>query len=661
MKKIGSILWSRFFSDDKEFRVRLYNVLAMAGSVISPIMAIMTLLTVGLCTSFFVNTLLTLLSGFLLWFSDKTGRYQFCYMVTIVAIFIVMFPVLFFNGGGYHGGMPAFFIFAVVFTVFMIEGIRMVLLTLAELILYTGLILTAYSHPEMIVFFESEKAVMQDIILGFLSVSAALGITMYIQFLMFRRQQLKTEEANQAKSTFLANMSHEIRTPINVMLGMNEMIFREARTEKLREYSGEIANSGKMLLELINGILDVSKIEAGKQRIQPENYPLGVLLGELEAMGQERCRQKGLLFFLDTERELPAYLSGDRIHIKQILVNFIENAVKYTNEGSVTLKVSGYKEETRSTSKATWVLQFSVIDTGIGISEEAQKTLFDAFTRVELPKHRNIEGTGLGLFIARNLTEMLDGQIKVDSKVGKGSCFQLELNQDTYKDGLLKDWKKGTKEAESASRERFTAPEAHILVVDDNKDNLKVICYLLERTQIQIDTVLSGKECLLAVKQKEYHCIFMDYMMPDLDGIDVLMELKKLPDFHTPVVVLTADAIIGTKERLLNAGFNGYLTKPIEWHELEKTLAHFLPAELIHYFYDENVQDLWNPEEKRKWEQILLPYDIYLEDGAVAANNNARQYCFMAELFLQYGTEVERNLAQMEKAKDLEAMERFFH
>ena len=403
MKKAIKMLIQTFFRKDQELRVKLFHVLAMAGTVICILMAIQSFAVGAGVSSVLINVGASILSASLLLYSAKSGNYQFCYMITIILIFFVLFSALFFSGGGYRSGMPFFFLFAIVYTVYMLEGIRMILVTAVEMIYYSGLILYAWIRPEMIRSLESERAMVFDIITGLLTVGVALGITMYLQFRMYQIQQKELEQAreeaeaaNREKSRFLAYMSHEIRTPLNAVVGANEMIARETEKESIRRYSSQIMRSSFWLLDLISELLEMSKIESGKLEIVMQSYDSRLLLKQLEESGREQAEKKGLQFSMEIEEPIPKVLIGDRLHIRQAVSNFINNAVKYTDQGSVCLRISA---EAQNDSDEI-LLKLSVADTGIGISKEDQKNLFKAFSRVNTESHRYVAGTGLGLAIA---------------------------------------------------------------------------------------------------------------------------------------------------------------------------------------------------------------------------------------------------------------------
>ena len=391
------------------------------------------------------------------------------------------------------------------------------------------------------------------------------------------------QQANRAKSDFLANMSHEIRTPINAVLGMDEMILRESTDSKILEYASDIKQAGSMLLSLINDILDFSKIESGKMDIIPVDYDLGILLSDTIDMIHSRAEEKKLQLELKIESNTPAHLHGDEVRLRQIITNILTNAVKYTPEGKVILTVSGKKVSTEAVQ-----LYVSVKDTGIGIKEEDIGRLFDSFQRVDESRNRNIEGTGLGLSITMRLLNLMGSRLEVESTYGEGSDFYFYLEQKQLDDEVLgEDIQKYCEKVRgeiSVSTEQFYAPDAKILVVDDNEMNLKVFSGLLKNHGMQIDTAMSGKECLARIEKNAYHMIFMDHLMPEMDGVETLRQIRELKTNRSKdavIIILTANAVSGAREMFLEEGFADYLSKPIIAVNLEKMIQKYLPEELL--------------------------------------------------------------------------------
>lgn len=393
-----------------------------------------------------------------------------------------------------------------------------------------------------------------------------------------KRSQQEAEAANMAKSSFLANMSHEIRTPINAILGMNEMILREEKDPAIRGYAGNIQASGNSLLSIVSDVLDISKIESGKLEIIPVDYEVNSLISDCCNLAAGRAKAKELELLVECADNVPMKLCGDETHIRQIIVNLLTNAVKYTEKGTVKLIVSG-----RFTDGG-FVLKVDVSDTGIGIAEENLPQLFTQFQRFDLQRNRNIEGTGLGLSIVKRLCDLMSGTITARSVLGSGSTFTVELPQkvvdSTPCGGVNLNYSAG---AEHEYHHSFEAPEAKILAVDDLPVNLLVIANLLKETRIKIDTAGSGRECLDKCSQQKYDLILMDHMMPEMDGVLTFEKLhgdKSSPNFETPVIMLTANALAGMREQYMDVGFADYVSKPVRGAKLEEAIRRNLPESL---------------------------------------------------------------------------------
>lgn len=433
--------------------------------------------------------------------------------------------------------------------------------------------------------FEIAITYMIDVAVNGICLCIGLVVLLFSAGLKSIRDLLNSEKekqiaiaTSQSKAKFLANMSHEIRTPINTVIGMNEMILRENKDETIAEYATNIKNASQMLLGLINDVLDFSKIEAGKLQIINGDYLLGNMLNDVIQWSRERVEQKGLEFKLDIDESLPAVLRGDEIRNKQILNNLLSNAIKYTDKGNVKLSVKG------SYNVKGFSLLISVADTGKGIRKEDLAQLFDSFKRLELAKNRYIEGTGLGLNITQQLVNAMNGTIEVQSIYGEGSCFTVEIPQEIVKDTVMgKLDEKQHVAAETQQKSIFCAPDAKVLVVDDNKMNLKVVEALLKQSEIQMDFASGGNECFSMTKEKKYDIILMDHMMPEPDGVQTLHMIRDdiaNPNQKTPIIVLTANAIEGMREQYLAEGFDNFLSKPIILEELERMLSEHLIGDL---------------------------------------------------------------------------------
>ncbi len=386
------------------------------------------------------------------------------------------------------------------------------------------------------------------------------------------------EEANRAKSQFLARMSHEIRTPINAVVGMNEMILRESNEENIRKYATDVKDSSVVLLNIIDEILDSSKIESGKMELVLGQYDVGSLLNDIYNMTAVKAKEKDLELEFDIDPKIPGTYLGDDKRIRQILLNLLSNAVKYTEKGKVTLKLTGRIED------GTAFLCYCVKDTGIGIKEEDIDKIYDAFERFDVSRNRHVEGTGLGMNIAQSLLKLMGSELYIQSEYEKGTEFSFEIEQQIVSEEPLGDFKERLAKANSEQIQRngYTAPQARVLVVDDNRINLKVFKALLKETQMQITEAESGRACLKLLEEQEYDLIFLDHMMPEMDGIETFHEMKKRKLCEdVPVIMLTANALVGDREKYLAEGFDDFLTKPIIPEKLDRVMMQHLPEEKV--------------------------------------------------------------------------------
>jgi len=413
----------------------------------------------------------------------------------------------------------------------------------------------------------------------------------------------RAETANNAKSAFLANMSHEIRTPINAILGMNEMILRESKEIQIMEYANSIHSAGNSLLYLVNDVLDISKIESGKLEIVETVYETSSFIHDCCNMIAERAAKKGLAFVINCNPNLPAQLKGDEVRLRQIATNLLSNAAKYTEQGSITLSVDSCQE------KDTFYIILTVKDTGIGIKEEDINSLFSQFERFDMEKNRNIQGTGLGLAITKQLTMLMNGRIGVQSVYGSGSAFTVTVPQQVIDATPMGDFQKryrDTSRENAKYQQRFEAPNARILAVDDVEVNLKVIENLLKKTKILVDTAQNGRQCIAMAEKTKYDIIFMDHMMPEMSGVETYEKIKESKtslNKDTPVIMLTANAISGVREEYLQYGFADYLSKPILGDKLENMILKYLPKEKVQ-------MNLSEEEDKKKEDNQALPKNI---------------------------------------------------
>ena len=431
-----------------------------------------------------------------------------------------------------------------------------------------------------------------DVLLNVFTISLGITIVLFSletpEYHLLKETMVELEDAkeeaqkeNASKSQFLANMSHEIRTPINAILGMNEMILRESEENSIQEYAQNIQSASEDLLSIVNEILDFSKVASGKMELVPVEYDVAALIRDCSTIVETRAAGKDLRLEVSCDESTPSKLCGDATRIRQIISNLLTNAVKYTPSGTITFRIRWARD------KEGIKLIASVEDTGIGISEENQKRLFDTFERFDMEKNRNIEGTGLGLSITKQLVDLMKGEIGVYSELGKGSLFYVEIPQKVVSmEPIGKLNQEVNVEQTKVDKEKYHAPKAKILVVDDVRMNVRVIQSLLKRTKIQIDTATSGKECLALAAENTYDLILLDHMMPEMDGVETFQKLREDTtglNYATPVIALTANAIAGAKEEYKKLGFDDYLSKPMKGEELEEMIQTYLPKDKIIY------------------------------------------------------------------------------
>ena len=609
MKKMIQRYYEKFLNNELPIRKVLFNLIlftGIAGGAFSLLLSMFARLPIGQITV--VATAEVILIG-CFYIANFKGMMRLASVIICLGITVVLFPIMFFSGGGAYSGMPFWFVMGTLFTFLLIEGKLFYILLLFGTTVHTACFLLAYYHPELVIDIDTKAGTYLDIWQCMMVLSFAIGIIIKFQVRIYNKaielnqrqnEQLeyskkeaerakeKALSANQAKSNFLANMSHEIRTPINAVLGMDEMILRECTDENICEYARNIQIAGGQLLSLINQILDFSKIESGKMYILKVQYELSSLIQDSYSMVEERARKKNLEFKVICDENIPRTLLGDEVRMRQIIVNLLTNAIKYTEKGCVTLNVQGkWKNEEEI------LLTISVKDTGTGLLEENRKQLFQSFQRLNEEKNYNIEGTGLGLAVVKQLLELMEGEIRVYSIYGEGSEFVIKVAQKAVDKTPVGNFAKRYEQIHPKNtlyHPEFTAPGAQILIVDDVPMNITVAKNMLKSLKVQVDTASSGQKCLNLIREKRYHLIFMDHMMPEMDGIEVfhkMNEMQESKNHGVPVIMLTANAISGMKGEYLSEGFQDYLSKPMRGRDLEQMIKKYLPRELIHDFHRE--------------------------------------------------------------------------
>lgn len=601
MKKPGFItfLHELIMSDELDVKHKLQNmllVISILGSAISIIVEFFN-------SDGFMNKLLSMICLLSLtaafYVSAVLKKKTAGTMIVFIAVNIIIFPLMFFFNGGVYSGMPTWLTFGLIYPWLVCEGTMCVVIFAINSFATIVCFCVQYWFPDRFTLpnkIDLTKWIIIDSVQVIILVATILGIAIKYQVYIYNKQQKKmleqenklrdamklADKSNAAKSDFLVRMSHEIRTPINAVLGMDEMILRESNDETILGYATNIQSAGQLLLAVINDVLDFSRIESGKLELIPAEYSIQQMMNDCYNMIVMRAEKKNLLLEVHNNPNMPSRLIGDEIRVRQMIINLLTNAVKYTSAGKITMTL-----DFQRTSEKSIILKVSVRDTGMGISPENQQELFSDFNRFDETNTRNIEGTGLGLSITKRLVEKMGGTIGVESTVGVGSNFWFEIPQEIALDtstGYFSANRANSSEINRDYHEKFQAPAARILVVDDVKLNIDVLKGLLKSTRVRVDAAYSGIECLGLVQKNSYDLIFMDHVMPEMDGIQTFQYMKKLvdcPNHNVPVIALTANAMAGAKEEYTALGFSDYLAKPVQSDKLEQLLMEYLPADLI--------------------------------------------------------------------------------
>lgn len=574
-------------------------------------------LMIGSMLLLFVVTLASLIMAVKYRLLDIAGI-----MVAIVMLAVV-FPNTFLLNGGVYGGASIWLSVNLIYTFLMFDGklmyVFIALDVIADLICYY----VAYTYPEIIKHLPDERAIMFDSLFSVIAMGISVGImikynirTYSEKHQLVEKQKKEIEQISDSRINFFASMSHEIRSPINTIIGLNEMIIRESKEEDTLSYAKNVKKAGKMLLSLVNDILDVSQMETQKMTIVKNVYETAELFEEIIDVVSVRIQEKNLDFLINIDSNIPRQLHGDKKRIQQVLLNLLTNAIKYTEAGSVTFDVS-----MESLDEDEIILKMSVRDTGIGIKKEDIDNLFNIFRRVDQKRTHKIEGSGLGLNITKQLVDLMKGTISVDSIYKKGSVFTVSLPQGVIDEApmgdIIREMQAVTPE-DAKYQQLFEAPEAKILVVDDVQTNCMVIKKLLEKTKVQIDCVNSGTDCLELTKKNSYNIILMDHLMPDMDGIETLVEVRR--QFNglckdAIIIALSANNGSQMEEFYLNQGFDTFLEKPIDGLTLERCLLSYLADDLIEYRNTALSEELSNVHRttSRRKKRVLITTDCVAE------------------------------------------------
>ncbi len=561
---------------------------------------------------------------------NKTSASSIIVSVILVCGFL---PVTFFTSGGIFGGTPIWCIFVTIYIEMILVGkLRLVFFALEALVVCIcwGI---QYFYPEIIIP-HSDVAALNDSLGSLLIVSIITSVLINFQAALYKRenkqvleQKKQIEELNESQNRFFSTMSHEIRTPINTIIGFNEMILRENVSAEINEDADNIKAASSMLLHLINDILDVSKLESGKMNLDVRAYSMGEMLSDIVGMFWLMAQEKDLDFKVDIAGDVPSQLMGDDIRIQQILINIINNAIKYTHEGSVVLSVAVSNQREKDID-----VVFTVSDTGIGIRKESIPYLFDAFSRINDDGNRFIEGTGLGLSIVKQFVDLMYGHISVNSVYTKGSTFVITIPQTIVNDSPLEDItieKRHNPERRTIYTHSFEAPQARILVVDDTESNLLVVKKLLKPTRVQITLAKSGAAALKKTLDISYDVIFMDHMMPQMDGVECAHKIQTQiggMSRNAAIVALTANAGSNQEAFYKKEGFDGYLVKPVDGATLEKELVRLLPGNLVSMIGSNEKlvhESLFQKEVHRKKAPVVITTESVADLPASLAENHS--------------------------------------
>lgn len=587
-KKMFRAIWD-YTLELQERLFRLFVLIGLhglaAGIVVSAVSGKNKINVIMLCVAFLIFAGIAWLA--IHYHKIHTGA-------VIIAAIIVYFlmPFNFVTAGGIYGGAPIWFLLGMVYVCLVVEGKIKYIFLASGFVISVACYYVAYCYP-MLISQHTLEMVYADSLMALIVVAGLTCSMILFQNAIYRseneiaqKQKKEIEELNKTQNRFFSSMSHEIRTPINTIIGLNEMILREDVSEEVAADAKSIQGAGKMLLTLINDILDMSKMESGKMDIVPVSYDVGAMLSDIVNMIWIRAREKGLAFHIDVDQSMPAQLFGDEVRIKQVLINLLNNAVKYTQAGSVTLSI-----QCKTMNQGHAQVSYSITDTGMGIRKESIPYLFSAFKRVDEEKNRYIEGTGLGLSIVKQLVELMGGEIAVNSVYTKGSTFVVTLPQEIVGENAIGELNLEERHAMNVRehyKQSFEAPKAHILIVDDNETNLMVAKKLLRDTKVQTETVTGGARCLKKTLENRYDVILMDHLMPGMDGIECLHAIRTQTgglNQNTPIVILTANAGGENQALYRREGFDGYLLKPVSGIQLETELLRHLPRELVHMMH----------------------------------------------------------------------------
>ena len=623
MNKINKIL-KEMFRGELEIQYRLLNLILSAALIGGNVSLIATIIIGAHISAILAIVIIIMVVGLALWIANKKKKPQIAAVFLILTANMVIFPIMYFTGGGMSSGMPVWMVLGMIFSWLILTGPICGIMYLLNVLTVAGCFFIEMLHPELVITFETREGAYWDMVQSMIVVTCIFGLIFKYQTYVYEKQKRQLLKANQAKSEFLANMSHEVRTPINAILGYNELIMKESQESHTASYALKIQAAGKTLLSLVNDIFDFTTLEQSELKLAKEPYYMSEVLQELFLYADYSTEKKGLKLHVDVDKNIPQILYGDSVRLAQILDNLVSNAVKYTKEGMVEITL---RWEEISEQKGKLFVQIK--DTGIGMKAEDMKKISESFIRFDEKQTRDIQGIGLGLTIVTQLLNLMDSQLNVESEIGKGSAFSFYLEQEIADNTPIGKLEKEIGYAMSVlpEEEEVIAPNVRILAVDDNPMNLDMLKGMLKNTKMQIDTGVNGEEAVNLLRNNNYHMVLMDHMMPIMNGIEALKVIKeeKLCE-NTPIIVLTANAVGNIKEEYISAGFDDYISKPILIRQLFAVIRKHLPEELLKDRGDSSDNPLSFLDTKMGMEYCCNSEEFYNEMlNSYLANNKLQE------------------------------------
>lgn len=636
---IKKMISNSIFSDELPTNARLFNLIFGVGLIASMLSVLMTMsrstapfaVVPEVCAMFTIGTTIII--------CNKKKAYEVGTLINFILFFIILFPLMFFVNGATRGGMPMYFLLSIVLTFLLMQGRKLVIFLIVDIMTIVGCILLSVYKPELVIHFESQRFELYDIVQSIIACGLLIGGVIRFQNKIYIREKEKAIAANKSKADFLAGVSHELRTPLNAIIGLGEIELRKELEDESRENLEKIYSSGRTLLNIINDLLDISKIESGNAELVPEEYELLSLLSDTVNQNAVRIGKKDIDFSVNASETLPRKLIGDELKVRQIINNLLSNAIKYTPEGKVDFYIDWEKEDEHA------VLCFTVADTGLGIKTEDIKYLFSEYKRADIKKTYFIEGTGLGLPICKRLTDLMQGEITVESVYGEGSVFRATILQEIAdkipigKSAVsnLADFKFINNVNIRSNKVQYTSLKgSRVLVVDDVETNLDVVKGLLKPYNIQVDCVNSGIKAIACLKNEEikYDLVFMDHMMPEMDGMETVRMIREEIESEyaktVPVIALTANAIVGNENMFLENGFQDFLSKPMDVTKLDVILKKWIGDQL------EKVKESVETKDNRALIEFSKVNGFDMEAGLRIFNGSYEAYFSVLRSYIQH-------------------------